>query len=358
VIVRLAFLCAFAASACSHGVDGVNRGEGEGENAAGEGEGRAGEGEAGEGEGATGEGEGAAGEGEGAAGEGEGEGEVQPNGCVDDVTAGDHAFTCGGLLTEAHVPAQCTSSCGLILELHGDTGDGDLIEQHLALYAQGDANGYIIVAPTGPPYGFGQPGSTWNASDDAILVSAVQDFIQAFHVDVKRVHVTGFSRGGFVTWRLICDHSDLFASAAPGGAGDGTNFGEATCFSDGRTPAHPIPILFLMGLKDAAVGYPSMQTIRDAAVSTYGASGPTVVDSDSTYTHNRWTTSSSNLVIETFEHSYATVPDGPWASAQGHCIPGSTVDPYAPQYAIPCQLPNSFIWGQQVMQFFLAHPAP
>ncbi len=105
---------------------------------------------------------------------------------------------------------------------------------------------------------------------------------------------------------------------------------EQTCFSNGRAASQ----------------------IRDAAIANYGATGPSVLDGDTTYTHNQW------QVIETFEHSYHTVADGPWASAQGHCIPGSTMDPYAPQYAIPCQLPNSFVWGQQVMTFFLAHPLP
>jgi hypothetical protein len=158
-----------------------------------------------------------------------------------------------------------------------------------------------------------------------------------------------------VTWRLLCDHADLFASAAPGGAGDGTNFDEETCFSAGRAPSRQIPIAFLMGRTDAAVGYPSMMTIRDAAVAAYAATGPAVVDGDTTYTHNRWT-APGGAVIETWEHSYATVSDGPWASAMGHCIPGSTTDPYAPQYAIPCVLPDSFVWGEQIMNFFLAHP--
>jgi hypothetical protein len=63
-------------------------------------------------------------------------------------------------------------------------------------------------------------------------------------------------------------------------------------------------------------------------------------------------------VIETFEHDYINTPGGPWGSAAGHCIPGSTTDPYAPQYAIPCQLPNAFTWGDEVMAFFLAHPMP
>jgi hypothetical protein len=63
-------------------------------------------------------------------------------------------------------------------------------------------------------------------------------------------------------------------------------------------------------------------------------------------------------VVETFDHAYETIADGPFADARGHCIPGSPADPRAPQYAIPCELPNAFAWGDEVMAFFLAHPMP
>ena len=81
------------------------------------------------------------------------------------------------------------------------------------------------------------------------------------------------------------------------------------------------------------------------------------IDSDADYTHDRWQ-GPNGAVIETFDHAYETVSDGPFASARGHCIAGSTTDPYAPQYAIPCVLPNAFAWGEQVMAFFEAHPLP
>ena len=92
-------------------------------------------------------------------------------------------------------------------------------------------------------------------------------------------------------------------------------------------------------------------------MTNYGATGPAVLDQDTNYTHNRWT-SPDGAVIETFDHAYETVSDGPWANARGHCIAGSTTDPYAPQYAIPCKLPNAFVWGEQVITFFRAHPLP
>jgi hypothetical protein len=61
-------------------------------------------------------------------------------------------------------------------------------------------------------------------------------------------------------------------------------------------------------------------------------------------------------LIETYVHDYETVPDGPEAAFKGHCMPGSTFDPYAPQYAIACALPNAFTWGAEVLRFFEAHP--
>lgn len=276
-----------------------------------------------------------------------------PAGCVTSVSPGDHTFTCGGLQLDVRIPAVCEApGCGLILELHGDTGNGLLMDEHTKLRDLGEQHGYIVAAPTGPPWPGSGPGSTWTSDDDAILVDMVQQLAAVFRADPAKIHVTGFSRGGFVTWRLLCDHADLFASAAPGGAGDGTGFGEATCFSQGRMPSRHLPILFLLGRTDMSVGYASMTQIRDAALAAYGAGTMQVLAQDPDYQHQQW----GNGVFETFDHGYETVPDGDWGSARGHCIPGSTMDPYAPQYAIPCKLPNAFVWGDEVMKFFLAHP--
>ena len=276
------------------------------------------------------------------------------SGCIDDVTAGDHVYTCNGLRVDARIPAACQApGCGLILVLHGDTGTGVLMDAHVRMRELGAAAGYIVVAPTGPPFGSGLPGSTWHSEQDAALIAIVEIVRDVYRVDPAKIHVTGFSRGSFVTWRLLCDHADLFASVAPSGGGNGAGFGEVTCFAQGRTPSRKAPILFLMGRTDASVGYASLTQIRDAAIAFYGATGPITLASDASYRHDRWT---GEAVIETFDHAYETVANGPFASARGHCIPGSTTDPYAQQYAIPCVLPNAFVWGEEVLAFFQAHP--
>jgi polyhydroxybutyrate depolymerase len=279
-----------------------------------------------------------------------------PAGCIDDVSTGDHVYTCEGLRVDARVPAACQApGCGLILVLHGDTGSGLLMEGHVKLRELGEQYGYVVIAPSGPPWRGPQGGSTWSDANDDELVAITEQFASVYRVDPKKVHVTGFSRGAFVTWRLLCDHSDLFASAAPGGAGFGGGFGETTCFQNGRAPTRKLPLLILMGRTDVSVGYDNLVGIRDAAVADYGATGPVTLASDASYRHDRWT---GTDVIETFDHSYETVGDGPFGDARGHCIPGSTSDPYATQYAIPCELPNTFVWGEEVMRFFRAHPMP
>lgn len=279
-----------------------------------------------------------------------------PSGCIDDVSSGDHVYTCNGLAFDVRVPPACQApGCGLILVLHGDTGTGPLMDAHIKMRELGAQHGYIVLAPTGPDWPGAGPGSTWNSTWDDDLVAVTSSFAGVFRVDPKKVHVTGFSRGAFVTWRLLCNHSDLFASAAPAGAGFGTGFGETTCFHDGRAPTRKLPILFLMGRTDVSVGYGNLVGIRDGAIANYGATGPAMIAGNADYTHARWT---GQGIIETFDHAYETVSDGPFASARGHCIPGSTTDPYAAQYAIPCELPNAFVWGDEVMKFFMANPKP
>jgi polyhydroxybutyrate depolymerase len=271
-----------------------------------------------------------------------------PSGCI------DNTATCEELRVDASIPAQCQRpGCGLILQLHGDTGTGLLMDGHTNLRALGKTEGYIVIAPTGPAYGNGLPGSTWTRAEDAKLIAITKLFAQVYGVDDKRIHVTGFSRGGFVTWRLACDAAELFASAAPAAAGNGN--GETTCFGGGRKPSRNLDILLLMGRTDQPVPYRTMQSIRDAAIAHFGGGVQSTVISDAQFAHFRWTTS-SGVVIETFDHAYETDPMGPFGSSRGHCFPGSQSDPQAVQYAVPCQGPNAFTWGEEVIKFFQAHP--
>jgi poly(3-hydroxybutyrate) depolymerase len=286
----------------------------------------------------------------------------RPSGCITDVSAGMHTFTCEGLDTQIFVPSQCGApGCGLILELHGDTGTGPLFEANMGLMPLGNVNGYIVIAPTGPPLA-DQVGSTWTTAEDDKLMAIVDTVAGVFATDVTKTHVTGFSRGGYVTWRLMCEHADRFASIAPGAGGsapggDCMGVDEVSCPFDasmpGGMPSRQVPVLALMGRLDEAVPLACTTRIRDQAIAAWGLGGVQLLDGDTSYSHNHWGAGNGNGVVETFEHSYETADPGPESSFLGHCIPGSTFDPQAPQYAIACAPPNAFTWGAQVMRFFI-----
>ncbi len=286
------------------------------------------------------------------------------SGCITDVTPGVHDFTCEGFATKVSIPDACMKpGCGLITEIHGDTGTGALMDANTNLIALGKAKSFVVVAPTGRPWP-GGPGSTWAVEDDAKVVTIIQKVAEVFRTDPKKNHLTGFSRGGFVAWRLLCKNADLWASVAPATAGSGpggtcNGVAEVSCPFDASQPNGmpkvEVPIVFLIGRTDTPVPYGCTSRIRDQAITAWGLSTKTQVDGNAQYAHQRWT-NAKGTVLETFEHSYETDPTGPWASAKGHCFPGSTMDPMAPQYAVPCKLPNAFTWGVEVMKFFEAHP--
>jgi hypothetical protein len=172
-----------------------------------------------------------------------------------------------------------------------------------------------------------------------------------------------------VTWRLLCEHAALFASAAPGAGGSSPGGGcdgvpEVSCPFDatlpGGLPSRALPVLALIGRTDAPVPFACAARIRDQAIAAWGLRGPDAIDGDADYAHARWSSpiAGGAGLVETFEHSYETTPNGPQAALKGHCIPGSTFDPYAPRYAVACAPPNAFRWGEEVLRFFVQHPEP
>lgn len=280
------------------------------------------------------------------------------HGCVTDTSPGDHTFTCEGFSVDVHVPDACASGCGLVLDVHGALETGAIEESHMAIVPIAKSKGYVVVQPTAhtiAAYG----GPYWAVADDDHVLAILDTVARVFQSDPSRTHMTGFSQGGYMTWRFLCKHADRFASVAPGGAGlpvcGTTEFFESCAFDAQTSPSRQIDVLFLAGRQDGVVPYSCMSQERDLAIAAWGLSQSTVVAGDTSYTRTRYA-NAQGTVMETLEHDYTTDPQGLLAANKGHCYPGSNAHTGTPYDQLACVPPNAFAWGAEVMSFFAQHP--
>jgi poly(3-hydroxybutyrate) depolymerase len=268
-----------------------------------------------------------------------------PLSCVTDVSAGHHLFPCdGGITYDVEIPAACAAGgCGLVVDLHGLTMNATEEDAGTAMRARGHQYGYVVVQPNAP----GVP-SSWDQATHAPLVFAfVADLAKAMLTDPRRAHATGFSQGGGMTWRLVCDHADFFASAAPLSALNGCPFSTA------EAPSREVPILQVHGRDDGILNFDLFAVPqRDAALAYWKDDGGTVVEMDSGHDVTRYL-SPSGTPLEFYAHDYAADS----LVTRGHCFPGGTdIGPSPLQFG--CANPDTFVVGERVMQFFLDHPMP
>ncbi len=146
----------------------------------------------------------------------------------------------------------------LILHLHGYTGNSDWQNNYFPLKSLADEKGFIFCIPDG--LRDSSNNQRWNAtdvccgsrndlSDDSkYLREVIDSTIKKFIVDRKRIYSMGFSNGGFMSYRMAYDHSDILAAIAPiAGVG----------YKDKNKviPKHPVHVLHIHGTGDAMVPF-------------------------------------------------------------------------------------------------------
>lgn len=174
-------------------------------------------------------------------------------------TVGDHTITIqsGGLQRTfyVHVPSQYAPTLGtmLVLNFHGFSNSA-LIQRVISrMDASSDKHGFIAVYPEGVATSWNAGdccGTAWNNSvDDVGFVKAMVARLESdWCVDPKRVYSTGYSNGGFFSYRLACEMADTFAAIAPVAGEMGID--PATC-----KPSRPVPVLDFHGTSDPIVPY-------------------------------------------------------------------------------------------------------
>jgi polyhydroxybutyrate depolymerase len=254
---------------------------------------------------------------------------------------------------DVHVPPSYHQGtpAPLLVVLHGYANDGAVTSGYLRALSVADSNGMLLVAPNGTVDPQGK--RFWNATDaccgpegasvddSAYLAAVIEKIESSYDVDPKRVFLLGHSNGGFMAYRMACDHADLVAAVA-------SFEGAMTNDVSQCDPSEPVSVLAIHGTADDVIRYDG------GASPTTSARYPSVQTSTKDWAR--------------FDHCDArptrgdpatrSIIDGlPPALVQTYpgCDKGTAVEVWTqPRGDHMPSVGASFT--QQVVQFFLAHP--
>ncbi|MFN8050151.1 MAG: PHB depolymerase family esterase [Acidimicrobiales bacterium] len=146
----------------------------------------------------------------------------------------------------------------LLVVLHGYAFTGKVQSLYFHLAAVTDAHGMMWVAPDGTKNDEGK--QFWNATDaccapagstvdDSAYLAAVIDNIRSrYDVDPRRIYVMGHSNGGFMAYRMACDHADVVAAVV---SLEGATYADPSKCS----PSEPVAALEVHGDADTVIRY-------------------------------------------------------------------------------------------------------
>ena len=112
----------------------------------------------------------------------------------------------------------------LVMLLHGFTLSGQIQEDYFQLIPWSDRLGFLYVFPDGTTDRDGN--RFWNATDSCCdfydsgvddsgyLRELIDEIVDQLNVDTERIYLLGHSNGGFMAYRMACDHADIIAAVA------------------------------------------------------------------------------------------------------------------------------------------------
>lgn len=146
----------------------------------------------------------------------------------------------------------------LIVLLHGYGGSGNQIEAYFGLEHVAQERGILLVHPSGTPDAYGN--RFWDAAeaccrrdsppvDDSTYLNDILDAVsQRYAVDPERVWFVGHSNGGFMSYRMACDHADRVAAIV---SLAGTSHLDPTLCR----PSSTVSVLQIHGTQDYVIAY-------------------------------------------------------------------------------------------------------
>ena len=174
------------------------------------------------------------------------------------VKLGDRPF-------QLHLPTSYrpTAKLPLVVLLHGYTSDAATADRYFGLTAEADRRGFLLALPEGTKDGRNE--QFWNATeaccdfnhvdvdDSGYLHRLIETVKSSYPLDPAQVYFIGHSNGGFMAYRMACDHADEI-TAVVSLAGMATN-DPAEC-----APSRPVTVLHIHGTGDETIFYDGSTT--------------------------------------------------------------------------------------------------
>lgn len=148
----------------------------------------------------------------------------------------------------------------LVMVLHGYGASGFVQQAYFGAYPLATASSTaFVIAPDGTVDASGK--QFWNADalccdfgntgvDDVAYLGGILDDILAsdWPIDPNKVFLIGHSNGGYMSYRMACERSDIIAAIAP-------LAGNASSQPSSCTPDRPVNVLHMHGTADATVPF-------------------------------------------------------------------------------------------------------
>jgi polyhydroxybutyrate depolymerase len=239
----------------------------------------------------------------------------------------------------------------LVVLLHGFGASGAIQEAYFQLQPLAESRGFLYAHPDGTVNQIGK--QFWNATDaccgfqttvddSAYLMALIHQVQAEYNVDPQRIFLVGHSNGGFMSYRMACDHADTIAAIV--------SLAGAT-FSDTSkcNPTEPVNVLEIHGTADGTIPYEggvilgnahpgAKETVADWA--TYNQCTGAAVDDTTPVDLEAGIAGDESTITR-----YADCPAGGavelWTIPGGAHIPGLAAT-----------------FGADIVDFLFAHPKP
>lgn len=241
----------------------------------------------------------------------------------------------------------------LIVSLHGYTGSGATHDRRWGISALADRYGFLTMAPDGEREKGRDHNRFWNASDaccdfeltnidDSGYIRGLIEQVQArYNVDPQRIYVIGHSNGGFMSYRMAYEHSDILAAIV--------SLAGANHMDQRDPPPFPVHVLQIHGTDDSTIAYRG----GDIGENEY----PSAMGSVTRWAeYNGCDMARSSREMRDLDASLPGYETGVMKMNTG-CRDGGSAElwtisdgAHSPVY--------SDSWGEQIVEWLLAHPKP